>query len=254
MGACADAAAHHRPGPGGGAALHRPHDERRGGRCLGLLQPRWCRPTALEDEALALARRIAAGPTFAHMMTKTQLNQEWTMGLDQAIEAEAQAQAICMQTQDFRARLSMPSSPRTSRCSRATDGRPTASSTGRSSSDAPPRAGRWTPRRLGCATNLRTVDHARHRRGLPRAGGDARPRRLAGSARPSTPTTARSNARRAQPLPDPRDAGAPRRARRFRLRHAGARHRRDLAVRHDGAAATLAAARRARARPSPPSR
>jgi enoyl-CoA hydratase/carnithine racemase len=57
---------------------------------------------ALEDEALALARRIAEGPRFAHMMTKTQLNQEWNMGLEQAIEAEAQAQAICMQTADFR--------------------------------------------------------------------------------------------------------------------------------------------------------
>jgi enoyl-CoA hydratase/carnithine racemase len=57
---------------------------------------------ALEDEALALARRIAEGPNFAHMITKTQLNQEWNMGLEQAIEAEAQAQAICMQTRDFR--------------------------------------------------------------------------------------------------------------------------------------------------------
>jgi enoyl-CoA hydratase/carnithine racemase len=56
---------------------------------------------ALEDEALALATRIVAGPTFAHGITKTQLNQEWSMGLDQAIEAEAQAQAICMQTRDF---------------------------------------------------------------------------------------------------------------------------------------------------------
>jgi enoyl-CoA hydratase/carnithine racemase len=56
---------------------------------------------ALEQEALALARRIAAGPTFANGITKTQLNQEWSMSLDQAIEAEAQAQAICMQTQDF---------------------------------------------------------------------------------------------------------------------------------------------------------
>ena len=56
---------------------------------------------ALEGEALALAARIAAGPTFAHGITKTQLNQEWSMGLDQAIEAEAQAQAICMQTRDF---------------------------------------------------------------------------------------------------------------------------------------------------------
>jgi enoyl-CoA hydratase/carnithine racemase len=58
-------------------------------------------PEALDAEAMALAARIAAGPTFAHMMTKTQLNQEWSMGLEQAIEAEAQAQAICMQTQDF---------------------------------------------------------------------------------------------------------------------------------------------------------
>ncbi|WBU55694.1 enoyl-CoA hydratase family protein [Paracoccus sediminicola] len=56
---------------------------------------------ALEDEAMNLARRIASGPVFAHGITKTQLNQEWNMSLEQAIEAEAQAQAICMQTQDF---------------------------------------------------------------------------------------------------------------------------------------------------------
>jgi enoyl-CoA hydratase/carnithine racemase len=56
---------------------------------------------ALEQEALALARRIVDGPTFAHGITKTQLNQEWSMSLEQAIEAEAQAQAICMQTNDF---------------------------------------------------------------------------------------------------------------------------------------------------------
>ncbi len=56
---------------------------------------------ALEAEAMVLARRLAAGPTFAHGITKTQLNQEWNMGLEQAIEAEAQAQAICMQTRDF---------------------------------------------------------------------------------------------------------------------------------------------------------
>jgi enoyl-CoA hydratase/carnithine racemase len=55
----------------------------------------------LEAEALALAQRIAAGPTFAHGVTKTQLVQEWAMGLDQAVEAEAQAQALCMQTRDF---------------------------------------------------------------------------------------------------------------------------------------------------------
>jgi enoyl-CoA hydratase/carnithine racemase len=57
---------------------------------------------ALEAEAVALARSLAAGPTFGHMMTKTMLNQEWSMSLDQAIEAEAQAQAISMQTRDFR--------------------------------------------------------------------------------------------------------------------------------------------------------
>jgi enoyl-CoA hydratase/carnithine racemase len=56
---------------------------------------------SLELEALALAHRIASGPTFANGITKTQLNLEWSMSLDQAIEAEAQAQAICMQTKDF---------------------------------------------------------------------------------------------------------------------------------------------------------
>ena len=56
----------------------------------------------LEREAVTLARSLAEGPTFAHMMTKTMLNQEWSMTLDQAIEAEAQAQAICMRTEDFK--------------------------------------------------------------------------------------------------------------------------------------------------------
>jgi len=58
-------------------------------------------PDTLEAEAIKLAARLVAGPTFAHGITKTQLNQEWNMGLEQAIEAEAQAQAICMQTKDF---------------------------------------------------------------------------------------------------------------------------------------------------------
>jgi enoyl-CoA hydratase/carnithine racemase len=56
----------------------------------------------LAAEARQLAQTLAAGPTFAHGMTKTMLNQEWNMGLDQAIESEAQAQAICMQTEDFK--------------------------------------------------------------------------------------------------------------------------------------------------------
>jgi enoyl-CoA hydratase/carnithine racemase len=56
----------------------------------------------LETAAQDMAARIAAGPGFAHMMTKTMLAQEWSMSIEQAIEAEAQAQAICMQTEDFR--------------------------------------------------------------------------------------------------------------------------------------------------------
>ena len=55
----------------------------------------------LLPEALAVARRIADGPGFANMMTKTMLAQEWSMSIEQAIEAEAQAQAICMQGKDF---------------------------------------------------------------------------------------------------------------------------------------------------------
>ncbi len=51
--------------------------------------------------AQALARQLAEGPSFAHGMTKTMLSQEWAMTIEQAIEAEAQAQAICMQTRDF---------------------------------------------------------------------------------------------------------------------------------------------------------
>jgi enoyl-CoA hydratase/carnithine racemase len=55
----------------------------------------------LEKEAIAFGRNLATGPTFAHSMTKTQLVQEWSMSLDQAIEAEAQAQAIAARTGDF---------------------------------------------------------------------------------------------------------------------------------------------------------
>jgi enoyl-CoA hydratase/carnithine racemase len=58
-------------------------------------------PEQVLPEAQALARRLADGPTFAHGMTKKMLQQEWNMGVDEAIEAEAQAQAICMATNDF---------------------------------------------------------------------------------------------------------------------------------------------------------
>src|SRR5215468_2725978 len=59
-------------------------------------------PEDLMTTATEMAKSLAAGPTWAHGITKTQLNTEWAVSLDVAIEMEAQAQAICMQTQDFR--------------------------------------------------------------------------------------------------------------------------------------------------------
>ena len=62
---------------------------------------RLCAPDEVRAEALQLARSLAEGPTFAHGMTKKMLQQEWNMSLHDALEAEAQAQAICMATNDF---------------------------------------------------------------------------------------------------------------------------------------------------------
>jgi enoyl-CoA hydratase/carnithine racemase len=62
---------------------------------------RLCEPHALLVDAQQLAAELAAGPTFAHGVTKTMLHQEWSMSIDQALESEAQAQAICMATRDF---------------------------------------------------------------------------------------------------------------------------------------------------------
>jgi enoyl-CoA hydratase/carnithine racemase len=59
-------------------------------------------PALLHADAQALAAAIANGPTFAHAITKRMLHQEWDMPIDEAIDAEAQAQAMCMQTNDFR--------------------------------------------------------------------------------------------------------------------------------------------------------
>jgi enoyl-CoA hydratase/carnithine racemase len=62
---------------------------------------RLCPPETLLEEAQALARSLAEGPTFANALTKRMLHKEWDMGLDEAIDSEAQAQAMCMQTADF---------------------------------------------------------------------------------------------------------------------------------------------------------
>jgi enoyl-CoA hydratase/carnithine racemase len=61
-----------------------------------------CLPEHLLEQAQGLARELVQGPTFANGITKTMLHQEWAMTIEQAIEAEAQAQALCMLTQDFR--------------------------------------------------------------------------------------------------------------------------------------------------------
>jgi enoyl-CoA hydratase/carnithine racemase len=58
-------------------------------------------PEHVLEEATAMAASLADGPTFGHAMTKTMLFQEWSHGLNECIEAEAQAQAICMKTRDF---------------------------------------------------------------------------------------------------------------------------------------------------------
>jgi len=63
---------------------------------------RLAEPDAVLAEALALAAQIAQGPTFAHAMTKRMLHAEWHLPIDAAIDAEAEAQALCMQTEDFR--------------------------------------------------------------------------------------------------------------------------------------------------------
>jgi enoyl-CoA hydratase/carnithine racemase len=73
----------------------------------GIEAERWgfynklCEPDALVAEAQALAKSLADGPTFAHATTKRCIHQEWSIGIDESIEAEAQAQAICMQTKDY---------------------------------------------------------------------------------------------------------------------------------------------------------
>jgi enoyl-CoA hydratase/carnithine racemase len=58
-------------------------------------------PDELLAAAQAQAQALAEGPAFANGLTKAMLHHEWNMGVDQAIDAEAQAQALCMMTEDF---------------------------------------------------------------------------------------------------------------------------------------------------------
>ncbi len=63
---------------------------------------RLCAPESVVAGAQAMAATLATGPTFAHAMTKRMLHREWNMGIDEAIDAEAEAQATCMTTRDFK--------------------------------------------------------------------------------------------------------------------------------------------------------
>jgi len=78
------------------------------GRAIdGVEAERWgfynklCEPESLFADAQSVAKSLADGPTFANAMTKKCIHQEWSLGIDESIEAEAQAQAICMQTKDY---------------------------------------------------------------------------------------------------------------------------------------------------------
>ena len=116
-----DPAAPHRPWPRGGASVHRPHHDQRRRPRLGLFQPgrRGCARRGF----LRSRDELAKGPRIAHCITKKQLDAEWNVTIEQAIEMEARAQARCMDTDDFR-RAYEAFSNKESPSSRAIDGRP----------------------------------------------------------------------------------------------------------------------------------
>ena len=95
------AAADHRPVARGRPALHRAAWSAARRPSASASTTGWSSPKRCWPKPQALAASLADGPTFGHAMTKTMLRQEWSMGLGECIEAEAQAQAICMQTKDF---------------------------------------------------------------------------------------------------------------------------------------------------------
>ena len=95
-----DPAADDRPRPRRRAAVHRPrHDAatRASPGASTIASSRMCMA-----EAYALADELATGPTIAHCITKRQLDAEWNVSLDEALEMEARAQARCMETNDFK--------------------------------------------------------------------------------------------------------------------------------------------------------
>ena len=119
-----DAAAHHRPRPRRRTALYRPRHDGARKASAGAFSTSSSPPRRWSRRRLGSRSRIAGGPTFANSITKTQFNQEWSMSLDQAIEAEAQAQASACRPKISNAPIAR-SSPSRSQCSRGirvTDG------------------------------------------------------------------------------------------------------------------------------------
>ena len=247
-------AADHRPGARGRAPLHRARHERRRGRAPGASSTALTPPEELLPAALKLAGELAAGPTFAHGMTKTMLQQEWNMGVEQAIDAEAEAQALCMKSGGLPARL------------RGLRRQAHAGVRGRLMS-APEEALSWPffepqhralSRSVGefAATHLAHAVHPEER-----AAVDARCRELVASARrrgldallrARRRSAGRYRSSTCAPSALVRETtGVLGRPRRLRLRHAGTGQRRDLARRLRAAAArvTCRASRRVRRSP-----
>ena len=114
-----DPAADHRPRPRRRTAVHRPQHERRGRRRLGLLEPPHA--TMCWPKRRRLRASWRSGPTFAHAVTKRQLDAEWHVSIDEAIDMEAEAQADVHGDQRLPPRLRGLRGQAHSRSSRATD-------------------------------------------------------------------------------------------------------------------------------------
>ena len=164
-----DAAAHHRPGPRRRTALHRPRDAAARRASAGASSTAWSRPRRCSTRRRRWPRELAAGPTFAHAMTKTQLDQEWAMAIDAGDRGRGPGAGDLHADRGLRPRLRGLRGQARSRCSRATEMRRprSLSSTGRSSSRATARfaerAAKPGARRAPAAST-----HARRRRRLPR--------------------------------------------------------------------------------------
>ena len=219
-----DPAAHHRAGPRRRASLHRPHHDARRRASAGASSTAWSPPRASKPRRSPSRSTLATGPTFAHGMTKTQLNAGMVDGPRPGDRGGSAGAGDLHEDAAISSAPTAPSSPRKSRSSRATDGRPELSRLA-VLRGSPPRLSR---RALEAWCAAESAGRSRRcRRRLPRARRAARPRRLAEahrarsgrSAARSTCARSASRARRwpattASPIsPSPCRASAPARSR-----------------------------------------